>query len=94
MCKYKVWKTVNRFYAEGNNGGDHIIIENIDNDESTGMVKLTIGHCCVHTIEAIVPVEFITAVLTQAAHDGLQESMKKAWSTEYGILLAEKIKKL
>ena len=91
MCKYKTWNTVKYFYAEGNNGGDHVIIEETD---EPGMVKLEIGNCCVTTIYALVPVEFITAVLTQAAHAGLQETMKKAWPTEYGILLAEKIKEL
>jgi len=91
MCKSKTWKTVNYFYAEGNNGGDHIIIEETD---EPGMVKLEIGNCYVTMINALVPVEFITAVLTQATHAGLQESMRVAWPTEYGKILADKIKEL
>lgn len=47
---------------EGNNGGDYLEIS----PASDNLVLLEVGHCCVVTIQHIVPVEFITAVLARA----------------------------
>lgn len=51
--------------ASGNKGGDILtIIDNCD-----GTVHLRSGHCCVMTIDKTVPVEFITATLSQIMLD-------------------------
>lgn len=47
-------------YSEGNNGGDFIEIENLSNDR----IKLKSGHCCIMSIDAIVPTEFLSALLS------------------------------
>ena len=47
--------------AYGNNGGD--LLELYDNLDGTLYLKS--GHCCVMTIEKIVPIEFITALLSK-----------------------------
>lgn len=51
--------------VSGNKGGDLLtIIDNCD-----GTVHLRSGHCCVMTIDKTVPVEFITAILSQIMLD-------------------------
>lgn len=47
--------------AEGNNGGDFIEIENL----SDGKIRLKSGSCCVMSIDSIVPVEFLSAILME-----------------------------
>lgn len=47
--------------ADGNKGGDILTIY----DNCDGTVHLWSGHCCVVTINKVVPVEFITAILSQ-----------------------------
>lgn len=78
------------FYAEGNNGGDNISIVLLDDDR----VILKVGHCCVYTIDHIVPVEFLTAALTRAVdHEGgiagFIESI--GWNTYYTRRLIGKV---
>lgn len=77
-------------YLEGNNGGDILEMEFFD--DST--IRLKVVHCCVYTINHIVPVEFLTAVLTKAVVDagGVIEAMNAVnWPPEY---LAELIAKI
>lgn len=50
-----------RFYMEGNNGGDYIQLEQVSEDT----VHLKVGHCCVVIFDHIVPVEFLTSILSQ-----------------------------
>lgn len=67
MARRKV-ETQPEIYVEGNNGGDYLKIALAGEN----LVRLEVGNCCVHTITAIVPVEFITGVLTDAVlrHNG------------------------
>lgn len=46
-------------FAEGNNGGDIIEIEHLED----GRLYLKSGSCCVMMIDKIVPVEFLTGIL-------------------------------
>lgn len=50
-----------KFRMSGNNGGDYFHIEEIKD----GRVFLEIGHCCVVSTKHIIPIELLTAVLTQ-----------------------------
>jgi len=45
----------------GNNGGDILTIY----DKQDGTLYIHSGHCCVTTMACIVPVEFLTALLSQ-----------------------------
>jgi hypothetical protein len=51
-----------RLCIEGNNGGDYLLIEPTEDN----LLHLKVGSSCVVTIDAIVPVEFITHVLSDA----------------------------
>lgn len=61
----KMIKKNERFHgiisADGNKGGDILTIH----DNCDGTLYLWSGHCCVVTINKIVPVEFVTALLSQ-----------------------------
>lgn len=46
-------------FAEGNNGGDFIRIDNLEE----GVIHLSAGSSCVMIINKVVPVEFITGIL-------------------------------
>jgi hypothetical protein len=79
MSKVKV---VEQISLEGNNGGDILNIKILSDDR----IGLAVGHCCVMVINHIVPVEFITAILSKAVIDagGVAEAMKLVgWSQEY-----------
>lgn len=65
----KMVKKNQRFHGvidvDGNKGGDVLRIQ----DNCDGTVHLWSGHCCVVTIDKTVPVEFITAILSQVMRD-------------------------
>ena len=52
-------------HADGNNGGDILEIH----DNMDGTLHIRSGHCCVTTINKTVPVEFVTAILSQVMLD-------------------------
>lgn len=64
MGKKGVFKKIadNLIYAEGNHGADFISICKVDDKD--GVVDLRCGSCCVMTIDAEVPVEFLTGLIT------------------------------
>ncbi|QUH21838.1 hypothetical protein [Alkaliphilus sp. B6464] len=78
-------------YADGNNGGDFIKIENMKN----GTISLKSGSCCITSIDAIVPVEFLTAILSDKMleHNGDINSIIDSfgWSKEYKDNLKSKV---
>lgn len=80
--------------ADGNNGGDVIEIEEKEN----GLIRISSGSCCVYDLNAIVPVEFITAIINDkmSEHNGdinsIIDSFK--WNPEYKNILKSKVKKL
>ena len=61
--KKKVKVSLPTLYIEGNNGGDYLRLKPLGDN----LVQLEIGNCCVVTISQVVPVEFITAALTDVA---------------------------
>ena len=52
-------------YLEGNNGADYIKIQEL----ADGQLALEVGHCCVITLKHIIPVEWLSAVLSEAVID-------------------------
>lgn len=84
-------ETMNKIFAEGNKGGDFIEMTLLEN----GRVYLRVGSCCVTTIDSVVPVEFLTGVLTEAMlsngnsiHTVIDSLI---WSQEYKDELKEKV---
>ena len=83
---------IDRFHLEGNNGADYITIEPLPD----GRIHLEVGHCCVKDIDHIVPVEFITSVLSAAVieHGSVKAVMKSMrWDHDYIEQLVAQIEK-
>lgn len=82
----------NHICIEGNNGGDFIAIT----DLGDGRIILESGSSCVRTIDAIVPVEFITAILSEAIikYDGNINAVIDSfgWSQGFKDQLKTKVK--
>ena len=80
-------------FAEGNNGGDFIRLENLED----GMVHLRVGSCCVLLIERAVPVEFLTGIIQNAIfeHNGNTDEIIDSfgWNQSYKDELKKKIRK-
>lgn len=78
--------------ADGNNGGD--ILEIHDNQDGT--LHMRSGHCCVMTIDKIVPVEFVTALLSKVMleHNNDISSIIDSfdWSESFKDELKRKVK--
>lgn len=91
MCRYKHHETVthNQMYFEGNNGGDYLKIEVLED----GRLLVQCGHCCVPMFDATVPVEFLTTLISEAVlkHPNPKDMMEAMWPTEHGKKLAEMI---
>lgn len=81
-------------YAEGNNGGNIIEVE----EKSNGLIRIYSASCCVSSLNAIVPVEFITAIIESKIleHNGDINSVIDSfgWDTEYKDKLKSKVKEL
>lgn len=80
--------------AEGNNGGDVIEIE----EKEDGLIRISSASCCVYNINAIVPVEFLTAIISDKMlkHNGDINAVidSFSWNMEYKDVLKSKVKKL
>lgn len=79
-----------QLYLEGNNGGDYLVIKPLP----SGCVHLIVGHCCVRNIHHIVPVEFITAILSTAVikHGSVQAAIKAIdWPKDFTKELATQV---
>jgi hypothetical protein len=81
-------------YADGNNGGDIIEIE----EKGNGLIRISSASCCVYDLNAIVPTEFITAIINNKMleHNGDINSVidSFAWNAEYKDKLKSKVRKL
>lgn len=72
--------------VQGNKGGDYLKIE----PRGGNLVYVEVGHCCVVTVKQEMPVEILTAVLTQWEEielpwsDTLNDSLLKQVSTTEG----------
>lgn len=81
-------------FADGNNGGDYVKIIDLED----GTVILESGSCCVNSISAIVPVEFLSAILskTMMEHNQDIESVIDSfeWSKEFKAELKAKVKEV
>lgn len=79
-------------YAEGNNGGDIIEIEEKEN----GLIRVSSASCCIYDINAIVPTEFLTAILSEKMleRNGDINSIIDSfmWDEEYKNVLKSKVK--
>ena len=81
-------------YADGNNGGNVIEIE----DKNNGLIRIYSASCCVSNLNAIVPVEFITAIIEDKMmeHNGDICSVIDSfgWDVDYKNMLKSKVKAL
>jgi len=80
------------FKSEGNKGGDFIEMRNLFD----GRIALRVGHCCVMSIEKVVPVEFLTAVITDTLLKNNMDVLKVIdnfhWSKEFNEELKSKVR--
>lgn len=63
---------------EGNGGGDYLGLKAISED----CIHVKSGHCCVTTINKILPIEVLTAILSEwliAANDDVEQGIRNAW---------------
>jgi len=84
---------LNEFYAEGNNGGDFIeLTKGSEHDDN--MVRLTVGHCCVHCIDVEIPVEVLTSILVDVL-DGnkLENPNVLKWNKDVNTRLINQMEK-
>ena len=84
---------MDKFYVEGNNGGDYLQLEHIRDN----VVMLQIGHCCVVTVNHEVPIELITSALTNLflEHDNKAtqwQNWKPGWARDFVNKLRSQIK--
>lgn len=93
-CKINVKlkrKDVSSINVEGNNGGD--ILEIVDNKDGT--IYLRSGHCCVISVDKIVPVEFLTAIISEVMlnhNNNVNEVIDSfGWSQEFKDSLKLKV---
>jgi hypothetical protein len=84
----------NKIAVEGNLAGDFLEIVDQGNDT----VHIKCGHCCVIVLDAVVPVEFLTALIFQAMinHDDNISAVIDTfdWSDKYKNQLKAKVKRL
>lgn len=74
-------------YAEGNNGGDYLQMEMLDD----GLVRIEVGHCCIKTGPKVVPIELLTAVLFSAVSGNWHKTLDAiAWPSDYKAELKAK----
>jgi len=69
-------------YIEGNGGADYIEVEPL----SQNLLRLEVAHCGVVVVRQIVPVEFLTAAISDVVlrHGGPKRFLRSTgWSTEY-----------
>lgn len=80
------------FRLEGNKGGDYIELIEQPND----CVHVEVGSCCVRTMNATVPVEFLTALIsygTTFGNDGIKDAIDTFdWSEAFKADLKSKVK--
>jgi hypothetical protein len=65
---------------EGNGGGDYLDLKIVSREK--GCIQVKSGHCCVTTINKILPVEVITAILSEwliAANDDVEQGIRNVW---------------
>jgi hypothetical protein len=75
---------------EGNGGGDYLSLQSVGDNR----VRLEVGSCCVTTIRHIVPIEFITAMLVDAAikHGSIQAAIQAtSWPQEFKDTLVAQV---
>ena len=69
----------NQIQIEGNEGGDYLNLEVV----ADGLIKTSVGHCYINTIDAVLPVEVITAIfsdwLIKGANGSIEQGIKNVW---------------
>lgn len=87
-------KPTKEVYIEGNKGGDYLKITPLEGN----LLRLEVGNCCVITVRHIVPVEFLTILLTEATmYKDIKEIITEYWgknpaNAEFAKSLAEQVK--
>lgn len=71
---------LDKLQIEGNGGGDYLDLQIVDG----GLIKVSVGHCCVRTIDAVLPVEVLTAIisnwLVEGANGDIEQGIKNVWA--------------
>lgn len=98
---------INSIYLEGNNGGDFLNIQQTQKQIDENTCHIEVGHCCVIPLRAVVPVEYLTALLNQQVmntplmEDGailtdihrMVHNVVKDWSPEFANSLVAKARR-
>lgn len=87
-CLVKRKSMTERIHIEGNNGADYLTIIPLGGN----LLQIEVGHCCVVTLIKIVPVEFLTALITNSIEAfGIEEIINQLWG-KYGPVLCAQVK--
>lgn len=85
-------KRKQKIYLEGNNGGDYLKIEQKEGE----MMLLEVGSCCVASIAKTLPVQVVTAALTEwilKHNNDIEQAIKsQGWKPEYAEQLIKLVK--
>jgi len=70
--------------VEGANGGSFVAIERVDKDQHC---RVRVGHSCVITVDEIIPVTWLAAILTYAKDIGFDNAMgdKEKFPADYAL---------
>lgn len=76
--------------VQGNNGGDYLLLRKV----SENSLFIEVGHCCVVTLQVIVPTEVITGLFSGLTEGcGFKEAVAKflPWDEEFNEQIINKI---
>jgi hypothetical protein len=65
---------------EGNGGGDYLDLKVVSKQK--GCIQVKSGHCCVNTIDKILPVEVLTAILSEwltTSNGDVEQGIRNVW---------------
>ena len=69
---------LNSIEVDSNGGGDYLAISYV----GSGLIHLASGHCCVSTIDANIPIEVLTAVISKwmlTNNNNIEQAIRDAW---------------
>lgn len=89
-------KRISGLAVEGNGGGDLLDISCRHKDED--LITVSVSHCCVNTLQVVLPVEVITAVLTrwvENSNGDIEKAIESVWggNPEHTKVLIERYRK-
>jgi len=84
---------------EGNKGGDYLLVKIVD--EKLGLMHIECGHCCVKSVDYVLPIEIVCHIITDSflhytgEHGMSAEDMIKGsnWPERFKNEMLERMKK-